>query len=197
VELIWSYLARMRPLTKAPEFVEVFAKYPRLVNEFANSDTTFSQIPPDLRFDVARECMEVAARITAACKPESVERITMHRTGLNLFRYIAATPLEAAADFTMRHLDPDDPAADSIVYQLKMDAKYGNLGTFMFDRLVTSSVAEHRQLVIPQIRARPNATNRQMLDRLLKDDDQTVRELAEKVALELEEIRRMPLPRLE
>ena len=54
--------------------------------------------------------------------------------------------------------------------------------------LADSDKPEMRKLVLGAIKAHPTPANRQILDKLLKDEDAGVREAAEKVANELQQM---------
>lgn len=196
MKLQWEYLARIRPLPAASEFVAVFSGQPRSHFDFQNAQSVLELLPVDLRLDVVRACFDVAAKEMAPLNPNSGQYQALLNTEGLLTRFPITIPSEAAVDLVMERLDPAHPKAAEIAGNLKHQGTYGQLTAPMFARLAASSRAEHRLWVVPQIRLRPDATSRAVLDRLLADEDQSVRESAAKVATELEELRRRPLPKL-
>ncbi len=196
LNVLWSYLARIRPMPQASDFVAVFPKQPSSFSDFGNPEQTLSLLPVDLRLRVAQDCIAEAAKGKSMYQPTSQGWQAFNQIEFQLIRYIPSIPSDAAADVAMQYLERANPRSAEISTQLKHQATYGQLTSQMLSRLATSANPEHRRWVIPQIKILPDSTNRDTLARLLKDEDPSVREVAEKVATDLEELRRLPYPKL-
>ena len=195
--VLWSYLAKIRPLPTASEFVAVFPKQSPSYGDFGNPERALSLLPVDLRLQVVRDCIAVAVKGKSMLQPNTEPYIAFNQIESQFVRLtIPSIPSDAAADLTMSYLEKSNPKSAAVSEQLKLPVKYGQLTKQLLARLATSPDPEHRRWVIPQIRTLPDATNREILTRLLKDEDPSVRETAEKVAAELEELRRLPCPKL-
>ena len=196
VGVLWSYLARIRPMPPASDFVAAFPKKSPSYGDFGNPEQTLSLLPVDLRLQVTQDCIAEASKGKSILQPNSEPYGAFNQIEHQLIRYIPSIPSDAAADVAMQYLEKTNPRSTEVGRQLKDQATYGQLTSQMLARLATSSNPEHRRWVIPQIRILPDSTNRDTLTRLLKDEDPSVRESAEKVAADLEELRRLPYPKL-
>ncbi len=196
LSVLWSYLARIRPMPPASEFVAAFPKKSPSYGDFNNPEQTISLLPVDLRLQVTQGCIAEAAKGKSILQPNSEPYGAFNQIEYQLIRHIPTIPSDAAADVAMQYLETTNPKSTEFSRQLKDQGTYGQLTSHMVARLATTSNPEHRSWVIPQIRILPSSTNRETLVRLLKDEDPSVRESAEKVAAELEELRRLPYPKL-
>ncbi len=196
LSVLWSYLARIRPMPPAPDFVAVFPKQPSSFSDFGNPEQTLSLLPVDLRLQVTQDCIAEAAKGKSMFQPTSQGWQAFNQIEFQLIRYIPSIPSDAAADIAMQYLEKTNPKSTEVSRLLKDQGTYGQLTSHLLARLATSSDPEHRRWVIPQIKILPNSANREALARLLKVEDLSVREAAEKVAAELEELRRLPSPKL-
>jgi hypothetical protein len=194
--VLWSYLARIRPMPPASDFVAAFPKQPSSFSDFGNPEQTLSLLPVDLRLQVTQDCIAEATKGKSIFQPTSQGWQAFNQIEHQLIRFIQTIPSEAAADVTMQYLERTNPKSADVSNQLKNQGTYGQLTSQLLARLATSSDPEHRRWVIPQIKILPDSTNRETLARLLKDEDSSVCEAAEKVAAELEELRRLPYPKL-
>ena len=183
-------------MPQASDFVAVFPKQPSSFSDFGNPEQTLSLLPVDLRLRVTQDCIAEAAKGKSMYQPTSQGWQAFNQIEFQLIRYIPSIPSDAAADVAMQYLERANPRSAEISTQLKHHSTYGQLTSQMLSRLATSANPEHRRWVIPQIKILPDSTNRDTLARLLKDEDPSVREVAEKVATDLEELRRLPYPKL-
>ncbi len=194
--VLWTYLARIRPMPPASDFVAAFPKQSPSYGDFGNPETTISLLPVDLRLRVTQDCIAEAAKGKSIHQPNSEPYGAFNQIEFQLIRYIPSIPSDAAADVAMQYLEKTNPRSPDVSNQLKNQGTYGQLTSQMMARLATSSNPEHRRWVIPQIKILPDSTNRDTLARLLTDEDSSIRDAAEKVAGDLEELRRLPYPKL-
>ena len=195
--VLWSYLAKIRPMPTASEFVAVFPKQSPSYGDFGNPERALSLLPVDLRLHIVQGCIAVAVKGKSMLQPNTEPYTAFNQIESQFVRLtIPSIPSDAAADLTMSYLEKSNPKSAAVSEQLKLPAKYGQLTKQLLARLATSPDPEHRRWVIPQIRTLPDSTIREILAGLLKDKDPSVREAAEKVAAELEELRRLPCPKL-
>ena len=193
----WDYLVKMNPLPPAAEFVNAFPVTANDFGDIVSPENVLWKMPPELRLAVVRGCIRSTEKSQSTLKPKSGPYVAFDQIQSQLISSLLRIPLESAVDEAMRYLDPAHPRFNEVNGQLKNMGNYGELSPQIIRRLVASSNPEHRQWVIPQIQKHPNKDNRESLERLRKDEVQTVRESAEKVAAELNEIQQKPLPRLE
>lgn len=192
----WDYLARIRPLPPAAEFVAAFPKESLQFGDFGNCEQSLSELPADLREEVTCECIQVAAKIKTDHKPDSESWQAANQIEFQLIRYLPTIPTDSAADTAMTYLEPSNPYSRAMTEYLKQAPTYGGLTLPVARRLAKSDQADQRAWVLPQIELQPSPANRVILSDLLRDDDPFVKQAAENVATELEKLRHTPLPRL-
>lgn len=198
VNLDWSYLSRIRPLPDVSEFATVFLDQDGSPGPFFNPNQALASLPAVMKYEIAVACIERAEKSQSTLTPNSMPYVQLEQARWQLIRYIAAIPLNEAAEFTISRLNPaklerEQADAKELIRQL---GNQGKLTGELLSRLAVSTEPKQRLWVIPQIRLSPTRPNREILARLQKDDDKAVRESANTVARQLDELRRQPLPKL-
>lgn len=198
LNLKWNYLARMRPIPDAAEFISVVQKTDVEQEPFFNPDTALAPLPDSLKFEIASRTLPILNKSLQGRDPNSISFV-MTQSAINRITLLICTiPSEEAAEFLLSTLDRSDAEAQHrfqyLSQTLASQCVAGTMTAQLLNTLSASDDAKLRQLVIPQLEVIPTTSNRKILQRLQHDEDPDVQRTADLAAERLARLQQTALP---
>lgn len=189
LSLRWRYLARMWPESNVQMFVDALLEqtgapnYPRLPDTMAVED----------RFVILMASHDaLQKKLDTLTKPKYLNNLkdpytATHRSLGEIERMLSYLPHPAAAPFFLQKFGSN---MDLLSERIANDTIHDDI----IEQLAQHELSDYRFVVLPAIQNHPTKRRRQILETLLKDDSEEVRDKAAAVQQFLQSLNEGPLP---
>jgi hypothetical protein len=204
LEKLWAYLARLQPPPTKDMYMDCWRQVTDL-HELMGPDRlagALDAIARQMRVPVAKAIIrELEKKIEARRKklePERAERARFpeHSYVEALKRHVAALGDEESLQWLISALESGANKNYHIDQISKLLASEKGRDHPLLRVLAEAKSAKVRLLVMPALRRYPTPANREILHKLLNDEDEQVHRAAEEVAAELARIEEIPVEQL-
>jgi hypothetical protein len=190
-EVRWKYLARLQPHCKVEDFVRAYKPY----CDHRCTKTPLTLLEPDLQFEVLTALVEESDRLVAEAKPESSPYYIRQANHDDFGRMARQVPCDASVKLLLSWLSEEGKEYKQRIEGIKRAIDQNVLPDGHLRALAIADDARLRTLVLPAIEQHPTVPRREMLARLVEDDDSNVRQQAIETQDRLEALKKLVLPK--